>query len=209
MGVVYGMASEEAGRERRSNKVARLIDEYDLDGLGAELEEKWTAEGAERHSLRDLAEGFNLRLLRTALRDAGVGSVTGSQENVYRVLTDEEVSDADRIRVRRRLEQNDVDVETLLEDFVSYQSIRTYLQEYRDASYDVETDPVEQAESTIGPLRTRLATVSESKLEAAADADAFDLGDFDVTVDVGVICHDCSTRHDVSALLERGGCECG
>lgn len=32
-------------REDRCGKVARLVDEHDLHGLGAELKYRWTAEG--------------------------------------------------------------------------------------------------------------------------------------------------------------------
>ncbi len=35
---------------RPSSKVARLIDEYELDGLGAEMEARWTGDGEERMS---------------------------------------------------------------------------------------------------------------------------------------------------------------
>lgn len=37
------------------SKVSRVIDEYDLDGLGAVLVDRWTSEGDERFSLRELA----------------------------------------------------------------------------------------------------------------------------------------------------------
>lgn len=204
------METEEDGTpdRRRPNKVVRLIEEYDLDGLGDELERKWTAEGDDRYSLRELADEFNRRLLERTLQAAGLQSLSGTEENIYRLLTDDDVSDADRIRVRRRLERNDIDVDALQRDFVSYQSIRTYLTEYRDASYQSESDPVEQAASTIGPLRSRLATVTESKLEAARGDGEFELGEFDVTVDVRVICRDCGSQHEVGALLDRGGCDC-
>ncbi len=44
---------------RPSSKVAPLIDEYELDGLGAEFEARWTGAGEVRMRLRDLAEFFN------------------------------------------------------------------------------------------------------------------------------------------------------
>ena len=57
--------------DRPDSKVARLIDRYGLDGLGDELERRWTADGAERLSLRDCAALFNRRLLEEALLSAG------------------------------------------------------------------------------------------------------------------------------------------
>lgn len=45
--------------DRYRTKVSRVIDEYDLDGFGDELERLWTATGDERKSLRELAETCN------------------------------------------------------------------------------------------------------------------------------------------------------
>jgi hypothetical protein len=88
-------------RGRRS-KVARLINEYDLQGLGPELEQLWTAD-ENRRSLRELADYFNNRLLETAVEDADMQFLDGELKNSYRLLTDDEVSSADRMRIRRRL----------------------------------------------------------------------------------------------------------
>ena len=40
--------------DRPSSKVASLPEEYDLDGLDADLEARWTDDGDERMSFRDL-----------------------------------------------------------------------------------------------------------------------------------------------------------
>lgn len=192
----------------RPSKIVRLIEEYDLDGVGDELERRWTAADGERASLRQLADTFNRRLLEHALADAGVHSLAGETENLYRLLTGDEVGAADRTRAKRRLEREGIDVECLQSDFVSYQSVRTYLTSHRDASYEADTDPVAQAESTIGRLRSRLASVAESKLEQATSDDAVGLGQFDVTVSVRVTCRECGHQAEVGPMLERGGCNC-
>lgn len=60
--------TEESDTSRgRRNKVARLIEEYDLAGIGKEMEQLWTAE-EDRRSLRDLAIYFNQSSLRRHLR---------------------------------------------------------------------------------------------------------------------------------------------
>ena len=203
-----GGATGSDGRGRPS-KVARVIDEDDLPGLGAELEALWTAAGDERHSLRDLAALTNRRLLAADLEAAGHHSLAGEAANLHRLLTDEDVGAADRTRARRRLEREGVDVEALEADFVSYQAVRTYLQGVRDAEYEQASDPVASAESTIRRLRGRLATVTESKLAGASETAALPLGDFDVTVSVRVACRDCGEQTDVARLLDAGGCRCG
>lgn len=59
----------------RQLKLTRLIDEYDLKGLGAELERRWTAD-ENRSSLRDLAEYFNHQLVEAAMTEAGMHRLT-------------------------------------------------------------------------------------------------------------------------------------
>jgi len=49
---------------RSPGKIARFIDEHNMTGLSAELEDRWTAENDQRMSLRDLADYFNRELLQ-------------------------------------------------------------------------------------------------------------------------------------------------
>jgi hypothetical protein len=121
-------------RGRKSSKVARLIGEYGLgEEFGDELERRWTADGDERESLRDLADAFNRRLLESALTAAGASTVSGEASNLYRLLTGDDVSSGMRTEARARLERDGVDVDQLERDFVTYQAIRAHLTEYRDA----------------------------------------------------------------------------
>ena len=196
-----------SGRGRRS-KVMRLLDEYDLPDMGEELERRWTAD-EDRWSLRDLATHFNHQLLRLTLEDANVQTLEGEVENIYRLLTDDEVSSADRTRIRRRLERDGVDVDALEKDFVTYQAIRTYLKKHRNAEYTPdETDPLEREISNVEQLRGRLVSVTEGKLEQLRNAEELDLGEFRLLVDVQVVCEDCNGQFEVVELLERGGCDC-
>ena len=192
----------------RKSKVARVLDEYDLEGMGAELERRWTA-SEDRWSLRDLARFLNQQVLGTALEAANVQTVDGEVANTYRLLTDEDVTSADRTRIRRRLERDGVDVDALEKDFVTYQAIRTYLQKHRDAEYTPdETDPIEREISNVQQLRGRLVSVTEGKLEQLRSAEELDLGAFRLLVDVQVVCEDCNGQFEVVELLERGGCHC-
>ena len=196
------------GRGRRS-KVVQLLAEYDLQGLGAELEQLWTAED-DRSSLRDLAVYFNQHLVERALEDANEQVLDGEVENIYRLLTDEEVSSAERTRVRRRLERDDVDVDALESDFVTYQAIRTYLQEHRGAEYTpAETEPLEREATNLQQMRGRTAVVTEGKLEQLRENNELVLDEFRTLVNIQVVCDGCNTQFDVFELLDRGGCACG
>jgi hypothetical protein len=197
------------GPDGRRPKVARLIEAYGLDGLGAELEHRWTAEGEDRWSLRDLADHFNRRLLEAALADADVRTLDGEPANVYRLLTDDEVSDADRTRTRRRLERDGVDVDGLLDSFVSYQAVRTYLREYRDAEYaEPEGDRLATERENLQRLQGRTESVTEGKVQQLRRGGHLEVGSVRTLVEVAVVCEDCGARYEISTLLDRGHCDC-
>jgi len=196
-----------SGRGRRS-KVARLIDEYDLQGLGAEFEQQWTAE-EDRKSLRELAREFNWRVIEQALQEANIKYLDGEIKNTYRLLTDDEVSSAESTRVKRRLERDGVDVDTLENNFVTYQAIRNYLKDHRGAEYTPnETDPLEREVTNVQKLRGRMATVTEGRLKQLRASDELSLGEFRTLADIRVVCEDCNTQFNVLNLLNRGGCNC-
>lgn len=194
-------------RGRRS-KVPRLIDEYELQGLGAELEQLWTAD-ENRQSLRDLADYFNHHLLTKCLNDANIQQLDGEVENIYRLLTADDISSAESTRVQRRLERDGVDVDSLKADFVTYQAIRTYLKDHRGAEYSpTETDPIKRETTNLQKLRGRMVSVTEGKLEQLRSSSALTLGDFRTIAEIQVICEDCNTQYDILELLEQGSCEC-
>ncbi|GAB7013290.1 rod-determining factor RdfA [Halolamina salina] len=193
----------------RRGKVVKLIEAHGLDGIGDRLERLWTASGDERRSLRDLADEFNRELLRSTMAEAGMQPLDGEVDNTYRLLTDEEVGGGDRTRTERRLRREGVDVDSLREEFVTYQAIRTYLKGHRGASYDAESvDRAESEKKHIQRLRGRARTVTESKLEQLRDTDEIELGSFRTLVEVNVLCEDCGAQYDAEALLDRGGCDC-
>jgi hypothetical protein len=205
------MADNDEDRTGRSSKVARLIDDYDLgESFGDELERRWTAEGTERTSLRDLADLFNERLLRSAMSSAGVSTVSGEVSNIYRLLTDDDVSSGMRTEARARLERDGVDVDRLERDFVSYQAVRSYLTKYRDAEYEgpSEEEQVGRVLDSIQRLRARLQSITESSLDRLRSTDRITLGEFRLFVDVDVLCEECGAQYGVADLLERGGCDC-
>lgn len=193
-----------------SSKVARLIEEYDLDGLGAELESRWTAEGDRRLSLRDLADLFNTRLLEQALLGAGMSTIENDVEAIYHDLTDEDVSAGVRTDVRQRLQQGGVDLDALENDFVTYQAIRSYLQEVRGAEYEglSAEEKIEKDIEVIQRLQTRTVSITESRIENLQETDRIDAGSVEIFANVEVLCQDCGGQYDITEFLERGGCDC-
>ncbi|SDQ24123.1 rod-determining factor RdfA [Natronobacterium texcoconense] len=191
-------------------KVARLIEKYDLEGVGADLEARWTRT-ENRESLRSLAASFNERLLRAALAEADVDTITADVSHLYELLSGETGSRGERTQVERRLEREGIDVATLTDEFVSYGAIRSYLTGYRDVtppSNDDDGHDRGNVAGTIEGLRQRTVSVTESKLESLRESDRLELGPHRVLADVQVLCEGCGKQYDVADLLESGTCDC-
>ncbi len=190
-----------------NTKVARVIQEYGLDGMGANLEASWTGETGERTSLRDLADEFNEAVLEAALREASVSSLTVDVSSTYRDLRGESGSSA--TRARRRLEREGIDVDELTGDFVTHQAIHTYLTQEREASLPTADDDIaDRKVETIERLEGRVSAVAESAISSLANADELDRDDYDVLVDVRAVCPNCGADAPVGELIRQGGCGC-
>ena len=195
--------------KQRRSKVERLIGEYDLSGLGDELVASWTAEGDERKSLRQLATEFNVALVDARLERAGVTHFDTDGQAIYEALS-EDNAESDRATVEARLERAGIDVEELEKDFVTYQAIRSYVKDIRNAEYQTATDEehIEKQKNTIQRLVSRATSVTEEKLTRLRDTGRISLGNFRLIIDFQVYCRDCDTQKTVSDLLDGGGCEC-
>lgn len=194
---------------RPSSKVARVIEAYGLEGYGAELEAAWTGETGDRTSLRDLADEFNRRVLDAAIREEGGAPVSTEVESTYRTLTNDDVPQADRMRKRRDLERDGVDVDAVLGDFVTHQAIHTFLTDYREASLpDRSDDVLDRKAETLERLQGRTTAVAESTLETLTEADEVTDREYELFVDVRVVCGDCGTDYSIGDLLRQGGCDC-
>lgn len=194
---------------RRQTKVERVIDAYDLEGLGDRLEQEWVGEGTERTSLRDLATEFNVEVLRAALLDAGESTIESDVESTYHTLTDDDVPRSDEIRKRRELERAGVDVEDVLGDFVTHQAIHTYLTKVREAELTKdEGDRIERKKETIQRLASRTQVVTDSTLEELSRADLLEDREYETFVNVRAVCNNCGTDYTIDELISQGGCDC-
>lgn len=193
------------------SKVQRVIDEYELTGMGERLEAYWTGESGDQYSLRELADVFNHAVLRAALERTDTSPLEGEVENTYRLLTDDAVSSGVRTETENALARDGIDVAELKRDFVTHQAIHSYLTKYRDVVYESETDETDQIEKgaeTVRRLQNRTAAVTETTLENLENTERIAVGDIDVFVDVRVLCDTCEQSYTVADLLEDGGCAC-
>jgi DNA-binding transcriptional ArsR family regulator len=193
-----------------SCKVGRVARRRGLDGLPATLRARWTA-AEDRASLRDLAERFNVAVVRAALSGTGLGESEPEAAAVYELLTDEETSAGRRTAARRRLAGAGVDVEALREDLLSHQTVHTHLRECADAAYEdgrTDAERLSDAADRLFALQGRTEAVTRETVASLRDAGLVDVGAADVVVDVTVTCRDCGRGRSVARLLEDGGCPC-
>lgn len=199
-------------KQPNNSKVGRLIDEYDLTGYGDQLVRLWQGEDGERKSLRELAAAFNRRILATKLAESNVQTIEGELENLYRLLTDDDVSTSARTEAQNRLVRNGIELDTLLEDFVSHQAIHTYLRRVREVEPPAkasETDnTIEKRRASIQRLRNRLVAVAERNINALRNAGDLSIGMFDVTVAVTVHCTECHSSFDITEFYDQRECNC-
>jgi len=196
--------------DRPSSKVARLIADYELDGLGDDLR------GAVDRRGRRTNESAGPR--GPVQPAAGGGGVARRRDACPRTGRRDDVRGPHgrrrqpgvRTDTRTRLRRNGVDVDALESAFVTYQAVRSYLQSWRDAEYREYSDSekLRKDRETIERLSNRALSVTEDRVEKLRETGRLDLPEFSVFLDLRVLCQRCETQYDVSDLLERGGCDC-
>lgn len=198
-----GVIRADGGRPR--SKVARVIEAYDLDGLGAELERRWVDTSDQGMSLRELADYFNRQVLEAAIEDSDLSLLDVDVDTLYGQLTDDEVSGGVRTRAERRLDRNGIDVADLTGDFVTHQAIHTYLRKYRDASQPEPTaeERREVATERIQKLQDRTVAVTLDTLQGLQRKDIVPDGELNVLVDVQVVYPETGEQYNVFELLEE------
>jgi hypothetical protein len=193
-----------------SCKIDRMATDYDLSREAERLGEYWTR-ADERKSLRELAVHFNHHLLRAAMEQAGLNPLDGEVENTYRLLTDEEVSQGMRTQARNRLQKQDIDVNQLQSDFVSYGTVRRHLKQCLGAEREPSSTDAPSAETSaqrIAALQNRTVAVTENTLSQLASADELTVGDIDVFVDITMSCSECGMHATVREFIDKNGCHC-
>ncbi|QSG05046.1 Uncharacterized protein HSR121_0692 [Halapricum desulfuricans] len=181
-----------------------MIEAYDLDGVGDELEQRWLATGEDGMSLRELADHFNRIVLEAAIERSEMSVLDVDIDRLYEQLTGDDVSGGVRTRTQRRLERNGIDVESVTGNFVTHQTIHTYLREYRDVEQP-EPTPQQRRESAlerIQKLQNRSAAVTQDAIEGLQRAELVPEGDVDVVVDIQVIYTDTGEQFDIFDLIE-------
>jgi len=181
-------------------KVCRVLAEREMQEYEQRMVEHWHGETGQRMGYRQLAEWFNVTLLRREMDKAGVSTLGDEAESKYERLRD---GGTVAEEVRTVLERDGVPVEEVEADFVSYGVVRTHLtaclgEEYEAESGDWEQAAIERARDHAEQKISEAvaAAVSKGKLTAA--------GDVSVEVSVDLTCSETHVSVPVDQALRRG-----
>lgn len=186
-------------------KIDRVSEARGLTDIDDRLTTRW----ADGESLRDLEQFFNQTVLRTAMASAGMETIDGEPSNLYRLLTDDEVTAGKRVDAESRLRRHGIDPDTLTDDFVSYQTVRTHLNDCLGVETAREsTLTVAQARNTVYKLVSRVESVTMRTIERLCRQETISITAPSVTVSIRVACSECNDEYTFSTLLERANCSC-
>jgi hypothetical protein len=205
------MSEGSEGRPKR--KIERVMERYGLEDLGAELERRWTHDDPDRRSsVRELEAEFNAAVVRSVFVDVGTAPPEYSAEEVYELLRADDAPAEDAAVVETWLEQHGYDAEEVANDFVSFQSVYTYLREVRDAEApDTEASAEERRESAVenlNGLKYRAEKVSERTIASLRNAGVLPDADYEPHISFEVECPACHRRTPLVQVVRRGGCVC-
>ena len=186
-------------------KVDRVAEKYELTQLDAELQAR---RESDNESLRSLAEYVNTRILEAAMQRTDA-DITGDPESVYQALTGDEASPERKAAVRDQLEFSGIDVDAVLDAFVSHELVRKHLRECLDVDTSRSgVDSIAEARQLITAIQEREHTIVERTLERLQRKGLIDGGDIDVIHTTRVTCVDCGQSYALEEFLDRGGCNC-
>ncbi|WP_152418545.1 rod-determining factor RdfA [Halorubrum distributum] len=182
-------------------KIIRVIDKYDLDGIGDEMVAEWTKPESTRRSCRELAEFFNIRVLDAALREAGIIWDRSLVEECTAII-----KDRDKSLTGFDLDSRGVDIDEVGEDMVSYQSIYTYLTEYRDTEYEREINDIHSRVKSLGQIETKAETIATGIISRSVSHNQVYGAEPQIEVTTECICETCGSNTEMSVYLQNGGC---
>ncbi|AGB31734.1 hypothetical protein Natpe_1870 [Natrinema pellirubrum DSM 15624] len=185
-------------------KIGRITQDYHIPNLDRELLKRRD----QGDSLRDLATYLNKQILSVALSSA-TREVIGDADSIYDVLRGDGVSRSRRAELRSKLSRNDVDIDSIEEDFVSHQTVRNHLHDCEGIDTGREsTADIDGARKTIEWAQARSEGVIEETLERLRNADEISDVPTEVTQSVRVGCSACGSTYRIEDYLDQGGCDC-
>lgn len=182
-------------------KIDRVCRAYDIHDADERLRYRHQKN---KDSLRDLEAFLNTRILRQAMEEAGMSVLDGEADQYYHALVAGEDGESvyARSQVETILRDAGVDVAQVQQDFVSYRTVKTHLNDCLGLSTSrlSQPDPGNDRD-TIAKLSNRIKQVADKALTRLRSHGIVQITEPRVTVDVTVRCGGCGRRHDLLQFL--------
>jgi len=210
-----------------ANKVSRVIEQYELTGVEESLVRDWTQEDDQRRkSIRELTSWFNQKLVMVILDEYTSGMIPSEYtiEGITKRLQArdssaskyDDISDREIMTVVQWLQDNDVPVDDIIDDLVSYGTMYTYLKEVRGAvSPDSQPDQRSQEKrqsDVLESIRTDFSKQPErinSRLRTLRAHNQLPGTKADIHISVECNCPACGHAQPIADYIEQQGCtEC-
>jgi hypothetical protein len=211
-----------------TNKIDRLVEQYELTGVEDLLETHWTREDNQRRkSIRELTSWFNQKLMVSVL-DEYTGGMIPSDYSVEEITTRLRArgSDAEKYdkipnrevrEVVQWLQDNNIPIEDVIDDFVSYGTMYTYLKDIKGAVHpDSQPDqrsPKERQADVLEGIHNDLSKQPErlnSRLRTLRNHTQLPETKPDLHISVECNCPACGYAQSIADYIKHQGCtECG
>lgn len=190
-------------------KIDRVIEQYQLNdpqhaSVGAGLLARWRGDDTHtEYGYRTLTQWFNKRVLRTVYEQHSRKTLGNRIESDYAALTGEDTLLRDE--VMSDIETDGIRADELVDDLVSWGTMRTHLKECLDAEKPTKASSSEWQRDAIRTARSvaeRKAGEALSSLTTNGDID--DGGAATVDVEIRLRCGECPTTVPFDVAAQRG-----
>lgn len=192
-------------------KLERVADVYDPGPAGSHgttlddaLLERWHGEDGHReHGYRSLTEWFNRRLLKRVYDEHGRETTGNRLESEYTALTaDDELT---RLDLLDDLAADGIDADRVLEDMISWSTMRTHLNECLGAEKERTRSTSGWERKSIEIATERARTKVAESVQSLGTKGEIAGGDVaSVSVDVTLECDECSRSVPLAVAMDRG-----
>lgn len=182
-------------------KLIRVIDKYNLEGLGDELVEQWTATGPHRKSCRELADFFNTRVLDAALREEGIIWDKSLVEDCAVIIADK-----DRSLTGFDIQNRGVDTDDVEDDMLTYQTVHNYLTNIRGIDLNKDPNGIRDRINNLQQMQSKMETVASNTASRSINRDQIDGPVPSIEITAEYICQACGGRTKVTQYLQNRGC---
>ena len=192
-------AANQTKYSNKGNKLQRIIRKYNMVGYGDEIARKYTKSGTNRKSLRDLEEEINTKILDRATRDAPHMTSDEYEDCVARLHSD------DRQLTEKRLDDLGVNGAEILDDMMTYETIRGYLMHHQNTIADLKRAKPEDTVRLVEKLRNRALMVVMDALERQHDRGNLPAAPT-VEITIRADCPECGAEIPVAKYLRLKTC---